>query len=164
MSAFHPFADIPTHSHHSVMKVLALLALIPALVGGAACIFLLGVAQLIWASSEVSYYLQLTLAFVLLGSLFLATRNASTPLLVAALLGTAMIAALMPLDTSVEIFSELASQQAEPGDGEVIGKTGGWIDWLTSVGNLWLIHAVLIAVFVYGVRRWWALRGAKPRP
>lgn len=143
------------------MKVLAVIL---ALICGAASTFLLGVAQLIWASSEVSYYLQLALAFVLLGGLFFATRNASARLLAAALIGTAMIAALMPLDSSVMIFSEIASRQAEPREGEVIGNAGGWIDWLTSVGSLWLIHAVLLAVFAYGLRQWWTLQGAKPRP
>lgn len=141
------------------MKVLPLVL---AFAAGATCVLLLGVAQLIWARSEASYYLQLALTIALLGGLFFAARSASTPLLAAAIAGVALIAALMPLDSSEMIFSKIAALRADPREGEVMEIAGGWSDWLTGVGGLWLIHAALLAVLAYGGRQWWKRQGAQP--
>jgi hypothetical protein len=131
------------------------LALFLGLLAGAACLAFLGVAQLIWAQSEASYYVQLTLAAVLIGGLFFVARKASTRAIGVAVVTIAFLAAFMPIENRLIAFSSISQRNAaEPRIGDEIGSAAGFTDQVTSIVLLWLIHTVLLAVFAFGVRYW----------
>lgn len=129
------------------------LPLLLAVVAGLSSLGLLGVAQLIWAASEASYYVQLAFAVGLLGGLYLLAQKASPRALSIAIVAAAFLAAIMPIERSVfEILSIGRQNAGEPQVGEAIGPASGISDVLTSIGVLWLLYGVLLAAFAFGLR------------
>jgi hypothetical protein len=128
------------------------LALFLGFLAGAATLAFLGAAQLIWAQSEASYYLQLALAAALLIGIFFLARKASTRSLSISVLTAACLTAFMPFENRFIAFLSIAERHAASGD-EMAGAAG-FTGQLTSIAIGWLFYAVLLAVFAFGMRRW----------
>lgn len=129
MSDFDPLRTLATCSKVAPMRELTL---VTGLAAGVVAVWFLGVAQLIWADSEASYYVQLALAVLLLASLGMLARRASASLLAIAVLATAFSTALLPVENGLVRLRE------EP----------------SGLAISWLFYSVLLAVFAFGLRHW----------
>jgi hypothetical protein len=131
------------------------LSLLLAFLAGSASLALLSVAQLIWARSEASFYAHLAFAIVLLGRLLLVARKASMRALGIAVVVAALLAALMPVENRLSAISSIASRNAgEPRIAGEIISAFGLTDLLMSIGMLWLLYAVLLMAYAFGMRHW----------
>ena len=146
-----------------MVRLMRGLALFVAVLAAAASLGYMGLAQLIWAQSEVSYWAQLLLAGLMLAGLFLLATNAfSTRMLGLAVIGAAFVAAFMPIDNRVVAFVDTASRNAaRPEAGDQIGGPG-FVDQFASIAVLWAIYAVLLTIFTFGVRYWSVQKGPAP--
>jgi hypothetical protein len=147
-------------SHCLPMRAVALLV---GMLAAAASLGYMGVAQLIWAQSEASYWLQLILAGLMLIGLFaLARKLFATRVLGLAVLGAACVMAFMPVDNRVIEFVSIASRnKARPEAGDQIGGPG-FVDQFASIAVLWAYYAVLLALFTFGVRYWFVQKRQSP--
>lgn len=114
---------------------------------------LLGV-QLISAGSELSYYLQLSVGVLLLVALFIAAQKGSPLLVTIAVLGSAALAASMPLDLTFSSSGLLApGPSASRQVGEVIERLDRTQEYLLAMATLWLIHLILMATLAFSARQ-----------
>ena len=116
-------------------------ALSTGLLGGAAALLFLSSAQLIWARSESSYYLQFALACGCLAGLLFLARRASARLLCTLVVAAALMIALMPIENTSLPLS---------------GGHAKLFDRLSAVASPWLFYAVLLGLWTFGWRRWLA--------
>lgn len=139
------------------------LALFVGILAAAASLGYIGVAQLIWAQSEASYWLQLVLAGLMLVGLFaLARKPFATRVLGLAVLGAAFVMAFMPIDNRVIEFVSIASRnKARPEAGDQTGGPG-FVDQFASIAVLWALYAVLLTIFTFGVRYWFVHKRLSP--
>jgi hypothetical protein len=122
---------------------------------GLALLFLLGFAQLIWASSEASYWVQLVLAVVVLAVLAWSSGKVSRRTLALAVAGVSFVTASMPVENRL-ILMGLPSSAGDQ-DWRVLDV----LDALTPPLIALLIHLLLVASFAFAVRASVSARAAR---
>src|SRR5688572_7261064 len=119
-----------------------MILLIVALVAALASLALVAVVQLIYASSELSYYAQLGFAVATVAAIGFAAARFSLLGLVAVVLASATVATLMPVEASYFAFTSV-TQTGPLHPGDVVPQAGDRSEFIVGMSQLWLIHALL---------------------
>jgi hypothetical protein len=147
---FRPIADTNGTQHDAGVRATYIILAVCCQLGSLA---LLGTLQLIWAGSDISYYLQLIVGALLLGFVFRTASKASQPLLIFTIIGSATVLAFMPADLAFSSSGPFADAGAPLNEGDVIGGSAATDDYLLSLATLWLAHAVLVLALAFSSRR-----------